>query len=70
LDKITLSERTIELTKSVLDKLQEEVEENKIQALEMIERMRNISENLKIPSSVTTSPNDFYSATTISAVST
>ena len=68
-DKISLSQRTIELTKSVLDKLQEEVDENKIQALEMIERMKNISENLKIPSSVTPSPNDFYSATTISAVS-
>ena len=53
----------------MLDKLQEEVEENKAQALEMIERMQIISENLKLPSSVAPNPNDFYSATTISAVS-
>lgn len=73
ISKIVLSEDTMEMSKKVLQSLEDKVDENYVKAVEIISRIHDISEKLKIPydnyKTPVSSEENFYSTKDIDKVS-
>jgi len=73
ISKIVLSEDTMEMSKKVLQSLEDKVDENYVKAVEIISRIHDISEKLKIPydnyKTPVSSEENFYSTKDIDKLS-
>ena len=74
ISKIILSEEILEMSKKILQSLEDKVDENYVKAVEIISRIQDISEKLKIPynddkKAPVSSQENFYSSKDIDKVS-
>lgn len=67
-DKVILGEKTMDNTKHVLERLQLEINSNTTMAKDIIERMQDIAQKLKVPCDVIYNSDNFYSSKFITQV--